>query len=240
MDKSIDSYKVGDKIRVRSAPHLVDEDFLLTDRAEDFLNPANSQITLGKDISTLTGADVAGDKKNRGELHKVSHQLRAEYQVNVAKAVQATERNLTSLIEQTSEAIKLEVAQTFTTNDQLTSAISTSMTQLADSFLFEFESLRAVVDENDAEARLQFEEIYKYISFAGGDLVLGAGDSAVTLTLQNDRIVFKRNGAQFGWWDGVDFHTGNVVIEVNERAQFGNFAFVPRTNGSLSFLKVGG
>lgn len=37
-----------------------------------------------------------------------------------------------------------------------------------------------------------------------------------------------------------DFYTGNIVIEVEERAQFGNFAFVPRSDGSLSFLKVGG
>jgi hypothetical protein len=114
------------------------------------------------------------------------------------------------------------------------------MTQLKDQFLFEFETLRATMDTNDAEAREQLTEIYKYISFENGDIKLGASDSAITLTLENDKIVFKKNGAQFGWWDGVDFHTGNIVVEVNERAQFGNFAFVPRSNGSLSFLKVGG
>ena len=62
----------------------------------------------------------------------------------------------------------------------------------------------------------------------------------MTLELDNDMIKFKKNGVQFGWWDGVDFHTGNIVVEVNERAQFGNFAFVPRSDGSLMFLKVGG
>lgn len=36
-----------------------------------------------------------------------------------------------------------------------------------------------------------------------------------------------------------DFYTGNIVVRVEERAQFGNFAFVPRSDGSLSFLKVG-
>ena len=53
-------------------------------------------------------------------------------------------------------------------------------------------------------------------------------------------IEFRKNGVAIGWWDGTDFHTGNIVVEVQERAQFGNFAFVPRTDGSLSFLKVGG
>ena len=69
---------------------------------------------------------------------------------------------------------------------------------------------------------------------------LGLADSAISLVIENDMIAFKRNGDTFGWWDGSDFHTGNIVVEVNERAQFGNFAFVPRTDGSLMFLKVGG
>lgn len=239
MDKEIDSYQVGDTIRVRSKPHLVDEDFQLTEKTEDYLKPASSSIKLGKDISTLTGADVAGDNKSLSELHKVTHQIKADYTLGIANAVQETERILSSLIEQTSEALRTEVSQQYTTNDQLTEAISTSMTQLSDQFLFEFTKLEATVGENDAEAREKFTEIYHYISFENGDIKLGASDSAITLTLENDMIVFKKNGAQFGWWDGVDFHTGNIVVEVNERAQFGNFAFIPRSNGSLAFLKVG-
>lgn len=240
MDKSIDTYQVGDKIRVLSKPHGVDEDFLLTEYTEDLLNPANSRITLGKELSSLTGAGVAGDVLNREELHKTTRQITSEYNANVANAVRETERILTSLIEQTSEEIRLEVSRTYTTGDQLDEAISTSMTQLADQFLFEFNTLKATVDENDAEQRAQIAEVYKYISFEGGNIKLGAGDSAITLTIENDLIVFEKNGVRFGWWDGVDFHTGNIIVEVNERAQFGNFAFVPRSNGSLSFLKVGG
>jgi hypothetical protein len=53
-------------------------------------------------------------------------------------------------------------------------------------------------------------------------------------------ISFKKNGQQFGWWDGTDFHTGNIIVDVDERAQFGDFAFIPRSDGSMSFLKVGG
>ena len=71
-------------------------------------------------------------------------------------------------------------------------------------------------------------------------LAIKAGEGTMSLRIDNDLIIFEKNGQQFGHWDGVDFHTGNIVIEVTERAQFGNFAFVPRSNGSLSFLKVGG
>lgn len=240
MDKSIDGFQEGDNIRVVSKPHGIDEDFLLTEQTEDMLNPNGGQITLGKDVRTLTGADVAGDAQNRGEIHKTKQEIRTEYKLNIAQTVAAAEQTLSSLISQTSEAIRSEVSMNYATNDQLLEAVSTRMTQLSDQFLFEFSTLKALVDENDAEARVQLAEIYKYISFKDGDITLGASDSAITLTIENDMIVFKRNGVQFGWWDGVDFHTGNIVVEVNERAQFGDFAFIPRSNGSLSFLKVGG
>lgn len=67
---------------------------------------------------------------------------------------------------------------------------------------------------------------------------IGAGKESMSLSLRNDVISFEKNGTQFGWWDGINFHTGNVVVDVTERAQFGNYAMVPRSDGSLSFLKV--
>ena len=240
LDQDIDNYETGDTIRVYSPPHGVDDDFQLQARTEDLLNPAASHITLGKDVKTLTDADVAGDKSSISEMHKITHEIKADYKINIAAAVQQTEQTLSTLIGQTSEAIRMEVSRTYATNEQLERSISTSMTQLADSFNFTFSELRAVVDENDEDAQARFTEIYKYITFEDGAIKLGASDSPLTLTIENDMIVFRKNGQQFGWWDGVDFHTGNIVIEVTERAQFGNFAFVPRSDGSLSLLKVGG
>ena len=238
MDRSFDSYEVGDLIPVLSRPHKVDDDFLLTDMTEDYLAPDYSTIVLGKDVSTLTGADVAGDEQNRSELHKTTNQITADYKLNILNAVQATEQTLASLIEQTSEAIRLEVSQTYATNDQVTEEITSRLTQTAEEFLFEFNSLKALIDQTGESSDRQFEEIHKYISFENGDIKLGSSENAITLTIQNDRISFQKNGVQFGWWDGVDFHTGNIVIDVNERAQFGHMAFVPESNGSLSFLKV--
>jgi hypothetical protein len=134
----------------------------------------------------------------------------------------------------------MEVSETYTTNEKLDERISTSFSQLSDSFSFEFNELRRIVDENDAAAQDRFTEIYKWIRFEDGSIKLGSSDSNITLTIENDKISFMKNGDQFGWWDGDDFHTGNIVVEVNERAQFGNFAWVPRSDGSLSLLKVGG
>ena len=40
--------------------------------------------------------------------------------------------------------------------------------------------------------------------------------------------------------DQTDRYTGTMVVPANQRAQFGNFALIPRSDGSLMFLKVGG
>lgn len=240
LDKSITSYRVGDNIRVLSKPHGVNEVFQLTEQTENLLNPAESLIKLGKDIHTLTDADVAGDADNLNTLHTVGREIKSEFQHNTAAIIRETETALLTMIRQTSEQIRLEVAETYTTNEKLDERISTSFTQLSDSFSFEFNELRRIVDENDAAAQNRFTEIYKWIRFEDGAIKLGSSDSNITLTIENDKIVFMKNGDQFGWWDGDDFHTGNIVVEVNERAQFGNFAWVPRSDGSLSLLKVGG
>ena len=105
-----------------------------------------------------------------------------------------------------------------------------------------FETIEQGAQGSDNGLQEQFNKLYKHIKFSGETgITIGSGDSALTLELDNETgIVFKKNGVQFGLWDGENFHTGNIIIGVNERAQFGSFAFVPRSDGSLSFLKVGG
>ena len=138
MDKSIDSFQIGDVIRVRSKPHGVDDDFQLTERKMDLLNPAADRVTMGKQITSLTGADVAGDRQSASQIQRVQRSISTDYMNNTAALLAETQAALTSLIQQTSEAIVLEVAETYTTNDQLESAITTTMTQLSDSFTFLF------------------------------------------------------------------------------------------------------
>lgn len=75
MDKSLDTFTVGDRIKVVSVPHGVNENFQLTQLTEDLLNPANSRITLGKDVLSLTGEDVAVDKKGQTAIDSVQVQV---------------------------------------------------------------------------------------------------------------------------------------------------------------------
>lgn len=79
---------------------------------------------------------------------------------------------------------------------------------------------------------------YIHIDPDNATITLGKSDNPITLKIENDMIGFYKNGSRFGWWDGNDFYTGNIVVETDQRAQFGNFAFLPRHDGSLSLRKV--
>lgn len=239
VNKNIDSYAVGDMIHVFSKPHGVDEDFQLIKRTENMIDPSESRIVLGKIMRSLTGDQVRQAQESQSELNRVAHEIEAGYKAGIQNAIKESERELSSLIDQTSRSILLEVSNTYATESELQESISTQLKVLENSVSLQFSQLRAEVDENGENTQEKFSELYQYIRFEGGNITLGKSDSKITLTIENDLIVFRRNGVQFGWWDGVDFHTGNIVVEVSQRAQFGNFAFVPRNDGSLSFVKVG-
>ena len=119
LDKDIESYKVGDSVRVLSRPHAVDEYFQLTERTEDYLNPAQSSITLGKDLRTLTDADVAGDKQSQSDLYKVTLSVRADYAKDIEQAVKEAEKTMASLIEQDEGNILLKVSEEYATKAAL-------------------------------------------------------------------------------------------------------------------------
>lgn len=237
MDKDIDSFRVGDTVTVRSKPHgVVDETFQLTERKYDLLTPGRDSIVLGKDMATLTGADAMGDRENANALHRVERNIKSDYTLNTAKAIEATELTLTSLIEQTEARIKLEVSEQYATGDQVDSKISTTLEQTAEAFNFSFETLQATVDENDAEARAQFETISKYIRFEDGNIILGEEGNAITLRIENDRISFLDDGAEVAYISDKRL----VITDAHflHSLQLGSFAFMPRENGNLSLVKV--
>lgn len=236
MDRNIDSFRVGDQIRVRSKPHGVDDVFQLNSRSYDLLNPANSKITLGKAIATLTGADAAGDRRSTTELQRVERNVLSNYNLGTAAIIDEAKLTLSSLIQQTSEELKLEVSETYATNDEVTSLVSTRMTQLAESFEFTFNEMQAMVDANDAEARTQFEEIQKYIRFEDGNIILGESGNELILQIQNDRISFLDDGAEVAYLSNKKLYVTDGHFLNSFRV--GQFELRPRANGNLSLIKV--
>ena len=118
----------------------------------------------------------------------------------------------------------------------------TGLEDLSNDTQDKFNTIDSALSDLDESTNSKFAEFHKYIEFTDTGIRISSSNSAIMLELDNEQgILFRKNTdtEPFGWWDGNDFHTGNIVVKVNERAQFGAFAFIPRNDGSLSFLKVG-
>lgn len=79
--------------------------------------------------------------------------------------------------------------------------------------------------------------VEKYIRMENGEIVIGIVGNPVSLTLANDRISFKQNGMEVAYLSNNKLYVtdGEFLTSV----KIGNFQFIPRNNGNLSFTRVG-
>ena len=100
------------------------------------------------------------------------------------------------------------------------------------------ENLDTMISQNKSAIEELSQPISNFFEFNSNGLTIGSKQNSLKLVLDNNQIGFFKNGSKIAWWDGNYLRTGNLEIKVDERAQFGNFAVVPRSDGSLMFLKV--
>ena len=132
------------------------------------------------------------------------------------------------------EYTKIEDFTKYTKNTE------SKLTIMSDQINMNFTTVNNSINDANSNTNDRFNKFEKYIRFDENGITIGESGNKLKLVLDNDNITFTKNDQPIGWWDGENFHTGNIVVEVNERAQFGNFAYVPRSDGSIMFLKVSG
>jgi hypothetical protein len=179
-----------------------------------------------------TFAEVMGQSTDlRQAVDSVVSELRSEFREQVTSITRDTERIVMAALETYVETSDYE---------EFKQTVESELLVMADKISMNFEATTQEIATVNGDLQTVIEDLQKHFDFSVDGLTIRAGENSMNLVLDNDLIRFEKDGQQFGWWDGVDFHTGNIVVDLNERAQFGNFAFVPRSNGSLDFLKVGG
>lgn len=168
---------------------------------------------------------------NRENIDSVESELKSEL-----------EQQITSLTRDTERIIMAALSNYALTSDQeeFRQTVESELAVMAERISMNFTAATEQVTAINGDLQSVVETLQKHFDFSVDGLTIKAGENSMELVLDNDMIKFVQNGQQFGWWDGVNFHTGSVVVDLNERAQFGDFAFVPRSNGSLDILKVGG
>lgn len=235
MDHNIDSFTLGDYIQIVSVPHNLDDSYLLEKQTIDLLKPDNDTITLGYSYSSFTDTSVSKNNQN-DTLIKTVETISADYVKN--ETVNTEIESLRALIDVTSASITSEVLADYVVNDELTESLSTLYTQLNDLFEFKFTSLESTVNENDVERRREYREIMSYIRFEDGNIILGESGNELTVRIENDRISFLEGGAEVAYFSNQKLYITDAEILTSLR--IGNFAFIPRANGNLSFKKIGG
>ena len=236
----IDDFDVYNKHPIENALLSIDDIARIVKKTIDVCEEVKSTIEVGENFKTLSDIQI----EQAGKIDTATstiEKIESDYVTN--EILTSSTTNLNSLIRQSAENILLMITSgevTVTPTEEYRQSVETQLQLLSNEILMKFTTTKEYITDVDGDLQTKFEELYKYISFAGGSIKLGANDSEITLTIENDMLNFKKNGVTFGSWDGENFYTGNIVIRLGERFQLGNFAFVPRSDGSLSFLKVGG
>lgn len=207
LDRNLDSFTVGDIIPVISAPHGVDSEFQLTQLTEDLINPAKSTITLGKDVESLTGSDVAGDFNSQSALASTAEALRAEYTL---EAQQAAAQAGSQVMEQINQVYAPQ-----TSLEQLTASLNQEA------------AIRAQADQNlqtaiNTEANTRAGMMNKV-----GDVVHIGGGAPISMLGGKIDI----NGSEINFGKEIKFLNGSGVRIADKD---GNFYYVLRVDNANS------
>ena len=222
------------------------------DAQRDALDKQQADLDKQKEATgTLTKQQQAAQEeldRQRAELDAQQAELDAQQAAldqqrkDSADAVEAVRESMTVAI-QDSEQIVLKAMENYVETSAFSEyqrTVTSEFEQVPGQINLKFAEAEGLIQNVDGDLQQVKQEQQKHFEFTVDGLVIKAGDQsgAMQLKLDNNVIRFMQGGREFGWWDGINFHTGNIYIDVQERAQFNTFAAVPRNKGNLSWLKV--
>lgn len=233
LNKDIQSFKIGLYVKVISRIHQIDEFFLISKNSIDLLNPQNNKIVVGDTKTSFTEAQSNSDNAIKS-IEK--NYIKNEYKENIKEQF----TKVKSSINQKAEQISIEVAEKYVNKDDFNSFendISTKYLQTNKDFNFLFEEMQRKITESDGDVQAEFRLIQKYIRFVDGHIVLGEVGNELTLEIRNDRLSFLQNNNEVAYLSNNKLYI--LDAQILSSIRIGNFAFIPRKNGNLSFKWVG-
>lgn len=234
IDLNLKTFRLGSYVQVISKPHGINQLFMVQKLSVDLLEPASNKLTLGGMFYGFSES-----------IHELSDRQREIVQTieNVAKnanqAVYNVEQNLEASIDIAADNIQQSVSERYylkEDTDRIVSEVSSKLEQTAEGFEMQFTQFNAdledVVNGTDAE----FELIRKYIRFVDGSILLGELGNELELQISNDRISFLQDNVEVAYFSDNKLYVtdGHFIHSL----QLGEFAFMPRANGNLSFKKI--
>lgn len=235
IDATVDTFHLGTYVHVISKPHGIDQLFLVSKLDVKLLDPAANTLTLGGTFDGL-GQALNGVSDEQVQLSQTVERV-AE---NVNQAVYNVEQNLLATIEVAADNITQSVSERVYLKDEtdsLISEVSTQLEQTAAGWEMQFTQFNADMEDLAAGTDAEFELIQRYIRFVDGTILLGEVGNQLQLQISNDRISFIQDSAEVAYLSNNKLYITDA--QFLNSLQLGNFAFMPRANGNLSFKKVG-
>lgn len=234
IDSDLNNFSIGTKIYVKSSYHALDDYFLIDSLDIELLKPSNNKLVVGKSYDTFTQASAINNKSLDSVIKIVTT---ANEGTNI-KIEEVYQQLLTS-VEASASEISMQVAENYYTNEeaqQLISSINTEFSQTKEAFNFQFNHFHQDIENVSANTEAQFENISKYIRFVDGNIILGEDGNELILKIQNDRISFLESNVEVAYLSNNKLYVTDG--EYLNSLKLGKFAFMPRSNGNLSFKKI--
>ena len=236
----IDDFRLYDSYPVRNHLLGITDTLRIIKKTTNVIEPYASSFELGSSKKLMTETII--DYENAAKDFKnTTVEIKSTIKAQNATLINYVNEK-TSNITQTNEVIRLEVAENTVTQAEYAEFAETVRNILAmdeDGTTMIFNTITQAIAQVDGKAESNYNNILKYIRFEDGNIILGEVGNEITLTIANDRITFMQNGVEVAYLSDNNLYIGNAIIKAGGRLQLGNFAFVPRSDGSLSFLKVG-
>lgn len=152
--------------------------------------------------------------------------------------------------EKENEKLKQEILNLTTTNSelakqlnnlelnnlQLKEFIKSSIKQTKESITFDFEKFKQLYQNDKSVFEGKFDDISSYIRFDIDGMEMGKKDGEFKMRLSPKKQSFFLKEAEVAYFSNEELYITNARILRSIR--IGNYAFVPRENGNLSFRKV--
>lgn len=232
---SVNSFNIGTYVTVETKPHGIEGNFLVRKLSLALLQPAANKLTLGITFSSLTDTTHKTDKDQGSLLDKIE-----KVEINLNTSIPLLEKNLETLVQTTSEGILSSVSEQYVlkgeVDDAVVQEVSTQIQQTKDEVNIIFSEYSADLKDLQDGMDAEFETIKKYIRFVDGKILLGEVGNELELQIAHDRISFLQNNAEVAYFSNNKLFVTDG--EYTNSLTLGNFAFIPRANGNLSFKKI--
>lgn len=235
----IRAFSFLDLVPVRSTPHGIGGMYLLSEMSIPLSNPKGATITLGDTRHTLIDDHISDLEETAQNVIETVTGTIEDGLRDANEQIAQTALTLQSTLDRTAREIMSQMAATYTSAtsfEEYQKTVSTLLSQTAEAFTFQFDSLTKQITTLNGETNQQFSEISKYIRFIDGAIELGRSDSALILRIMSDRISYLLNNVEIAYFSSGRLYVEN--LEAIRTLTVGNFSYLPRNNGNLSLKMI--